>query len=203
MIFANVLFVILLGTLATLVALVWGSFRASTKRRRNTCVLSLFLLVGVPVGLVGWHQRSFALSVVPDALQVSSIAYAKEESWGFGPGGNEAGVRIYPLKDAVSRDILSKGMQFFLDMPANADQNKRGWRGHYSHWTVTPAFSESGRFDMIEYVCAYGFCIDVDPSIVADVNRILNTPGSYYARGRIGMLIVSPRDNKVIYLYNG
>lgn len=203
MVFAWVLLGLLFGTLATLVALVWGTFGASTKRRRRICAFFLFLLVSVPVGLLGWHQRSFALSVVPDALQVASIDYAKEESWGFGPGGNEAGVRIFPLKDAVARDILAKGIQFFLDMPANADQDKRGWRGRYRDWMVTPAFSESGRFDMIEYVCAYGFCIDVDKAITADVNRILNTPGSYYARGRIGMLIVSPRDHKVIYLYNG
>lgn len=28
-------------------------------------------------------------------------------------------------------------------------------------------------------------------------------PGAYYAYGRIGMMIVSPRSNLVIYLYNG
>jgi len=203
MTFALVLLGFLVGTLATLGALVWGMLRASTKQLRSICAGCLFLLVGAPIGLIGWFQRSFSLSVVPDALQVTSIAYAKEESWGFGPGGNETGVRVYPLKDAVADEILAQDMRFFLDMPANGDQHKRGSRGLYTDWSATPVRNEAIPFDLNEYLDEYGFAIDVDPAIVADVNRILNAPGSYYAGSRSKMLIVSPRDRKVIFLYHG
>ncbi|WP_153811679.1 hypothetical protein [Pseudomonas ovata] len=46
-------------------------------------------------------------------------------------------------------------------------------------------------------------CTDVDPSVISEVDAIINAPGSYYAFGRIGVIIVSPSKRLVVYLFNG
>ena len=164
--------------------------------------------------LLGWiktYEDAFFLSFVPDALQVSSVAYQLEESWGFGPGGNEAGIRLYPLPAKVAEQIAAGGVSFLNTMPPNQQQDERRWRGYYSDWQETPIRSSehwqpkpaTGRLDIYDYVCAYGFCIDIEPEVVKQVDAILNRPGSYYAYGRIGVLIVCPAEQVVIYAFNG
>lgn len=157
------------------------------------------------------YEKSFMLSFVPDALHAQSVSYSKEESWGFGPGGNEAGIRTYPLSDSVARDIAKRGMDFFRNMPPNKDQQERRWRGDYGNWADTPVASGehwqprqgSGRLHIYDYICRYGFCIDIDPDIVSMANSIVNSAGSYYAYGRIGLIVVSPEHKLVVYMYNG
>lgn len=58
-------------------------------------------------------------------------------------------------------------------------------------------------FNIYDYICAYGFCIDIKPEIVEEANWIINSPGSYYAYGRIGVIIVSSERKMILYLYNG
>lgn len=157
------------------------------------------------------YEKSFMLSAVPDALHAQSVSYSKEESWGFGPGGNEAGIRTYPLSDSVVRDIAQRGMEFFRNMPPNKDQQERRWRGYYGNWAETPVASGerwqprqgSGTLHIYDYICRYGFCIDIDPDIVSMANSIVNSAGSYYAYGRIGLIVVSPEHKLVVYMYNG
>jgi hypothetical protein len=50
---------------------------------------------------------------------------------------------------------------------------------------------------------AYGYCIPFDPDIEALANRALSMPGSFYAFGRIGMLLLIPAENRIIYAYIG
>jgi hypothetical protein len=38
---------------------------------------------------------------------------------------------------------------------------------------------------------------------VDEANELVNAPGSYYAYGRIGMILVAPARKRVYYLYNG
>ena len=205
---AIALVLILLGLLvAAFVCFV----RALLRLRRTHATLILGLLIAIPLVACKGYERSVMLSFVPDALDVHSIAYTKEESWGFGPGGNEAGVRVYPLGDEVARKIEAGGLKFFATMPSNEDQASHDWRGRYEDWHETPIRADvhwqpnpkTGRMAMYDYVCAYGFCIDVDPDVVREVEQVVNEPGNYYAYGRIGVIVVSPKSRKVFYLYNG
>ena len=45
--------------------------------------------------------------------------------------------------------------------------------------------------------------MDIDPDIVSMANSIVNSAGSYYAYGRIGLIVVSPEHKLVVYMYNG
>ena len=177
---------------------------------RKFSVLVLALVASLFVAFKT-YERSFMLSIVPDALGVTTIAYSKEESWGFGPGGNEAGIRFFLLPEAIAAEASKRGIEFFNSLPPNADQQDRSWRGQYEKWLETPVRPDthwprddkSASLNIYDYICRYGFCIDIEPSIAEEATAIVNSPGSYYAYGRIGIIVVSPARRRVLYMYNG
>jgi hypothetical protein len=192
-------------------AIILGLIYAYKKLSRSKFIGLIALLLVVPFIAFKIYERDFMLSVVPDVLDVNSISYRAEEVWGFGPGGNETGIRIYPLPKPIAKEIEVRGIEFFNSMPPNQNQSSRDWRGRYTDWAETPIKAsehwkpskESGKLDIDDYLCAYGFCIDIKPEVKAQVNSIINNSGSYYAYGRIGAIIVSPRQKIVLYVYNG
>lgn len=182
----------------------------SSKLRPTHFLLLLVVLLAAPVATWKHYEQAFALQAVPDALQVRSIIYANEESWGFGPGGNEAGIRFYPLSEDVSSRIQSGGVSYLDHLPPNEDQASRSWRGSYTQWSETPIRGDhwrpdanTGLLNVVDYICAYGFCIDIPPDRLRQANEIVSKPGSFYARGRIGTIVVSPKQKLVLYFYNG
>lgn len=196
--------ILVLLAIACLIVFAWKKLGP----RRFLLVLASLILVLVST----WkhYEQEFALQVVPDALQVRSIIYANEESWGFGPGGNEAGILFYPLSDEVSSRIGSGGVNYLQQLPPNKDQPSRDWRGRYEQWSETPIQGDhwktnesTGLLNVIDYICAYGFCIDIPPDRLRQANEIVSRPGSFYARGRIGTIVVSPKQKLVLYFYNG
>ena len=194
--------------LAIPLALLAGLLFALIKAPRVTLITcgSLMLLV-----CVGWNVLLHAhrLGHVPRAFDVWRVVYAKEDAWGFGPGGNEAGFIAYALPRAIAQDVAEGGLDALKRMPIGGDP--RNWRGRYHDWRPTPIESSprwtrnanSGRFDVLQYVCAYGFCIDIDATQLQDATIAVNSPGNYYAYGRIGVIVVVPRTRRVYYFYNG
>ncbi|SFV01744.1 hypothetical protein SAMN05216350_11360 [Polaromonas sp. YR568] len=203
-------FVKLFALLASPFALLWALIYAYRKLRIWAFLLLIGVLVFASVAAYKSYERRFYLNHVPDALGVSSITYELQESWGFGPGGNEAGILVYPLSGELSRQVEQGGVQFLQNMPRNQNQETRGWQGNYETWLETPVANpqwklnaKTGRLDVMDYICVYGFCIDVAPDVVKDANEIVNSAGSYYAQGRIGIIVVSPKKKKILYFYNG
>lgn len=204
------LYIILITLLLTLIAIITGTVFAYKKLTHSHFALLLFFLVISPVVAFKIYERDFKLSVVPDALQVSSISYSEEESWGFGPGGNEAGIRVYPLSEEIANQITKRGIDFFNNLPANKNQQNRRWRGRYESWNETPVKEEKywkrkGEvgLDVYDYICRYGFCIEIDEAVVGQATDMINSEGNYYAYGRIGLIVVSPIKKLVLYMYNG
>lgn len=109
------------------------------------------------------------------------------------------------------KTLSSAAWTFFRTLPPNARQAQRSWRGDYGDWKPTPITASAhwpapttpGPLKVYDYVCKYGFCIDIAPSVLEDAQAIINSPGSYYAYGRIGVMVVSPARQRVLYLYNG
>lgn len=157
-------------------------------------------------------EERFALSFVPDGLGVSTILYSKEESWGYWwlplPGDNEFGVRIYALSESVAQQILKQGPAFFATMPSNTGRASREWRGVYRKWVPTPFVSPDDiKSQQRSFPLSYaevdpegGFTID--PAFRIQLRRILRSPGSYYAFGRVGIIVVSPGERRVVFMYN-
>jgi len=174
--------------------------------------MTVFSVMALLAAGAGWKilERSFRLDQVPDALEVREILYAKEESWGFGPGGNEAGIIVYSLPDNIAKAINAAGLRYFANLPPNRDEQRRGWRGSFSNWEETPVKAgphwkpdpASGRYKIGAYVCAY-VPIEIDALIRQQAADAVNNPGSYYAYGRIGIIVVTPKSRRVFFMYNG
>lgn len=205
------IYLLLFIMLAVPVAILIGLVHAFNNLRLRNFLLLVIFLVSTPYLLFKTAERRHRLSFVPYALNVTSITYSNEEAWGFGPGGNEAGIITYPLSEEISNEIAGKGLGFFRTTPSDRTPQSASWRGRYINWRQTPILvdkywkprKESLKLDIYDYICMYGFCIDIDPDIVKKANAVVNSPGSYYAYGRIGLIIVSPKIRQVIYMYNG
>jgi hypothetical protein len=168
-------------------------------------ILSVFLF-----GSCKLLERSHHLSFVPEGLSVSTILYTKEQSWGFGPGGNETGLIVYELPDSIAKEIQKVGLGYFTNLPQKKGDSSDS-RGRYETWQSTPILlkgSGSGAvttnsYEIANFLNRYGFGISIDSQIEQEVNRAISTPGSFYANGRIGILIVIPDIRRVVYAYNG
>ena len=201
-----VLFIPILGLLIVIGALVYA-YKKLEFRHFLVLVASLML---VPAVMWKLHEQKFILQAVPDALEVQAVSYRNEESWGFGPGGNEAGIRFYPLSEEISHRVGEGGIRYLEQLPPNKDQQSRRWRGYYAQWSETPIRGDhwkinpgTGLLNVMDYICVYGFCIDIPPERMKQANEIICKPGSFYAQGRIGIIVVSPEQKLVLYFYNG
>lgn len=194
--------------LAILAALAIGVVVAFVKAPRTMLALSAVLALGM---VSAWELMLLAhhLGHPPGALDVTRRLYVSEESWGFGPGGNEAGFLAYALPESTARQIDVEGLAWFDRL--RDGRRGEGWRGRFGDWQRTPVVADgrwqpdpsSGRMEVLDYVCAYGFCIDIDQGQLRAAEDAVNSPGSYYAHGRIGLILIVPRTRRVYFLYNG
>lgn len=200
-----------MGLLLIPIAVAVGGLCAYMILPRLRFLLLIFTLVATPFLASKSYERSFKLGVVPSALQVTSISYSEEKSWGFGPGGNEAGIRIFPLPDEVADDVCKRGIDFFNDLSSNSNTQYDQSGERYEEWHSTPisagnrwkSSGVAGELDVYDYICAYGFCITIDDAVERQATEIINSKGSYYAYGRSGLIVVSPSKKLVLFMYNG
>jgi len=164
--------------LAALPAVAIGIVAMFVKAPRTMLMLAVILSASVSARRRDGERRR-RLRHVTDALQVRRIVYANEESWGFGPGGNEAGIVVYALPDRVAENVEAGGLAYLTNLPPNVGRRQRDWRGHFTDWKPTPIEpgphwmpeARSGRYDIYRYICAYGFCIDIDERFEREAER--------------------------------
>jgi hypothetical protein len=147
------------------------------------------------------------LSYVPEGLNVSTVLYANEQSWGSPalalPGDNETGVIVYELPRSTARKIESAGIEYLEKLPGSHDDWKRTPVSELE-WVKEPI---SGAILLDPalgiFLNRYGFGIDVNSDVEKLIDDAVTQPGSYYARGRIGTLIVIPAKRRVAFVYAG
>jgi hypothetical protein len=192
---------------------------SSPRRRKGWVYLAILVTVlAVLYGLFRLYLHQHRIGLVPADLNVSTIVYANEENWGFGPGGNETGLMVYELPVATAQAISARGLAYFTQADNTSSLRL------FSPWRATPiAFdrhwrnymaAESSRLTESEraaanvpgianYLNRYGFGIPLDPAIERLVNEIVSSPGSFYGYGRTGIVIVAPLRKRVVFAYAG
>ncbi len=173
--------------------------------------LSLIAFLAIQYWTYRWH-----VGFVPSEMNVWRVLYVGEESWGFGPGANEAGLIEYDLPADTANQILSDGLDYFTHLTANRHSKWPEDRGVYTRWNRTPMpkdkwtippsdiGAETKAETRIEnYLGLYGFLAGIDPQIEKKVDAIILEPGNYYAFGRVGVIIVAPRLRRVYFAYSG
>ncbi|MDB5588576.1 MAG: hypothetical protein JWP26_3546 [Devosia sp.] len=57
-------------------------------------------------------------------MNVSNVVYVSEQSWGFGPGGNETGILVFEMPASVAAELKDRGIDYLEELPKNTQE---GW----------------------------------------------------------------------------
>ena len=181
--------------------------------RRLQWIIVIAVVIGVPLGGYYLVVHFWRLGFVPQAMDVWNVVYASEQSWGFGPGGNETGIIVYKMPETVATQLEKDGRTYLEHLTGQSHG-----RGRYETWLPTPVGSDpkwewprsqagmqgDWRSPGIgDYLFRYGFVIPIDRDIERMVNDAIVRPGSYYAYGRLGVIILIPASRRIVYAYRG
>lgn len=172
---------------------------------------TLFVVAIIGTSLFGLYQYviyQHHLSFLPNSMHVSKQLYSSEESWGFGPGGNETGLIEFDLPSDISENVGKKGISYLNQLGNSAKC--------YGSWQETPISMDGDVWykngdgqvgtspDIENYLYRYGFYIPIKQSIINEVNQSISVSESYldYCQGG-GVIIVIPKINKIIFAYSG
>jgi len=177
----------------------------ATRGVRKGCLLQLVVLLAIPVLLWKVYAYSWRLSHAPAGLGIWLILSADEESWGFGPGGNETGLIVYKLSETAAERVAAGGVSYLAELGGRYS----GWKTtpieHDRRWLPHPEWRKPvpDRASIVHFLDQYGFGIKVDQQVSAMIDAALSSHGSYYAYGRTGLVIVIPNTQRAIYAYAG
>jgi hypothetical protein len=192
-----------------LILALWGLWRLSRKLWRAAgperplwriaVVLAALSVLASPYLGLKLYVHYATLARLPKQLEVASIEFQREESWGIGgPGDNETGFIAYRLT------------------PESADWVRRQGNGlgraltvRWDEWRQTPITCEEERCrwydtmagrtgpnrdpDLMDYLNQYGFGIPVDRKWRDKVDQAIRSPGSVYSYSAGGgVTIVAP-----------
>jgi hypothetical protein len=150
--------------------------------------------------------------MLPAGLGMSRIVYAREESWGFGPGGNETGVIIFDLPVDVLHNIEGQGITF-LEQHVSAHALVGSGAGSPAplRWMAPPVRVDGSDDDtnstlsyhIAEYLNRYGFGIHIDKEVTRTIDNALSTEGNFVVDDGRRLIIIMPKPAKVVIAYRG
>lgn len=182
------------------------------------CLVALATIAVLLWGSWEWHKYSNEMARFPDRISIDGTVFQEEQSWGFGPGGNETGLAVYRLDDEVAERLIEAAPVLTDHEAIEAAMGRRDnhRNGQYYDWQRTPlkpaSFggmwgdydSVTEEFELAQSLGKNGFAIDVDEEIAREVDEVLNSEGSYYAQARGGVIfVVAPEKRWVIFMYRG
>jgi hypothetical protein len=150
---------------------------------------------------LGWQEvlRRHHLTLLPPTLGVTDRLAAFEVAAGWGPGGNESGLILYRMPDALAA-LLASGE------PPAADGLA---------WQATPFVAE-GSSDGALGPCAgdacaridrffwrYGHGVELPQDVEEMVDQALRTAGNRVGMTRSGLVLLIPNEKRVVYAYAG
>lgn len=202
-VYATLLFI------AVILGLALAGLIAIYQRHKPLFMASLLVLLGVPLAAYVIVSHASKLKDVPRGLGVSTILYDGGANWSL----DDAGVRVYALPGQAIRNVIAGGETYLSSLPPNKNPWLESWRGDYSRyggWRRTPivpsqrwqldahtsSLSVSGYFRQREWVMHRRH-----EEVSRQIEAAINQPGSYYAFGDGGTLIIQPVAGKAFYIY--
>jgi hypothetical protein len=195
----------------------WRRTRRGQIFKRTTIIVVGLFLISWPYIAIKVYERKALLARVPKPLQVASVEYRLEESWGLGfmPGDNETGFVVYRLTDASSEWARRQGPSLGKMLPGGA----ANWRptpvddiGDQKLWHPyddDPQMMSHGRPKqhpptIFEYLEKYGFTIPIEEGRDDEADRAIQAEGSFYSYGKgLSVTIIDPIHGKVYFAYAG
>jgi len=149
------------------------------------------------------------LSSVPSALNVNIVLYENEDPFG-------AGIIVYELPHDTRLKIQVGGVNF-LNTTSNKNNAPHDDDGIFENWKATP-IPISGEWtgpvmegipeyktdlpQISNFLSRYSMGVDLGRGIESKIDNIIKSEGSYFAYENVRLIIVSPKENIIIYAYS-
>ena len=194
---------ILAALLLVVVGMVY--FIATSGNRKTLCLrLAVLLCLGGLVHLAwGAYAHHHARSLVPAALRTTALEYNYEDILGIGgPGDNEQILRVFGLESEQAQHISQHGLPYLNALDNNLTWQAGPWPDSAKFYhgkaykTPIPITSLINSFD----AGTDEYRVELDAKQAQLAERMLYSPDSYYTYQRHGVLIISPKEEKLLYL---
>ena len=202
--FMVIILLILAALLMAVVGMVY--FIASSGNRKTLCLrLAVLLCLGGLVHLAwGAFARHHARSLVPAALRTTALEYNYEDILGIGgPGDNEQILRVFGLESEQAQHISQQGLPYLNALDNNLTWQAGPWPNSAKFYhgkaykTPIPITSLINSFD----AGTDEYRVELDAKQAQLAERMLYSPDSYYAyRGYAALLVINPKEEKLLYL---
>ena len=155
-------------------------------------VLLIIIIAGIMIMCDYLIKKFHYLRMLPAGLVVSELVYAREESWGFGPGGNETGMIVFELPP----DVVSGFQQ-------HAKNNSIQWKATPVAVEGSDGDNATFSYDIGQYLNRYGFGLSINNELTRNINDALSSRGNFvYDNGR-RLIIIMPRVARLVIAYRG
>ena len=197
---------ILLILAALLLAVVGVVYFIASSGNRKTLGLRLCVLLCLGgLAHLAWeaYARHYARSLVPAAIHTTAFEYNYEDFQGIGgPGDNEQVLRVFGLEAEQAQHISQQGLPYLNALDRNLTWQSTPWPDAAQYYksktdkTHIPITSLINSFD----AGTDEYRVELDAKQAQLAERMLYSPDSYYAYQRPGVLIISPKEEKLLYL---
>ena len=201
--FMVIILLILAALLLAVVGMVY--FIASSGNRKTLCLrLAVLLCLGGLAHLAwGAYARHYARSLVPAAIHITAFEYNYEDFHGIGlPSDQEQILRVFGLESEQAQHISQQGLPYLNALDSNLTWQAGPWpdaakydkgKTGKTHIPITDLINSSD-------ASINDYRVELDAKQVQLAERMLYSLDSYYAYQRHGVLIISPKEEKLLYL---
>ena len=191
---------ILAALLLVVVGMVY--FIATSGNRKTLCLrLAVLLCLG---GLVHLAWEAYARSLVPAALYTTVLEYNYEDILGIrGPGDNEQILRVFGLESEQAQRISQQGLPYLNALDNNLTWQATPWPDAAKYDKGKTGKTHIPITDLINSFDAGTdeYRVELDAKQAQLAERMLYSPDSYYAyRGYAALLVINPKEEKLLYL---
>ena len=195
---------ILAALLLAVVGMVY--FIATSGNRKTLCLRLAVLLCLGGLAHLAWeaYARHHARSLIPAALHTTAFEYNYEDILGIGgPGDNEQILRVFGLESEQAQRISQQGLPYLNALDNNLTWQAGPWPDSAKFYhgkaykTPIPITSLINSFD----AGTDEYRVELDAKQAQLAERMLYSPDSYYTyRGYAALLIINPKEEKLLYL---
>ena len=194
---------ILAALLLVVVGMVY--FIATSGNRKTLCLRLAVLLCLGGLAHFAWeaYARHHARSLVPAAIHITAFEYNYEDFHGIGlPSDQEQILRVFGLESEQAQRISQQGLPYLNALDSNLTWQATPWpdaakydkgKTGKTHIPITDLINSSD-------ASINDYRVELDAKQVQLAERMLYSLDSYYAYQRHGVLIISPKEEKLLYL---
>lgn len=195
---------ILAAMLLVVVGMVY--FIATSGNRKTLCLRLAVLLCLGGLAHLAWeaYARHYARSLVPAALRTTALEYNYEDILGIGgPGDNEQILRVFGLESDQAQRISQQGLPYLHALDSNLTWQATPWPDAAKYDKGKTGKTHIPITDLINSFDAGTdeYRVELDAKQAQLAERMLYSPDSYYAyRGYAALLVINPKEEKLLYL---